>query len=193
MYLVCPRPWVRASGRVVRWPTAGVCRLGSATCTSSGNGTSGAGAGARSSSSVSSTVPVLVLVSMGFLRDLLDRLDHLAVTGAAAQVAGERVANLGHRRVRVLVEQPLGGHDHAGAAEAALQRPLVLERLLNRMEAIGGREPFDGEHVATVDLSREHQARVHDIPVDDDGAGAAVADVAAKLRASQVEAFTQQP
>src|SRR4030095_9617917 len=157
MYFVWPRPWSRASGRVVRWPTAGVWRLGSGTRTSIGNGTSGAGAGARSSSSASSSVPFFsttaVLVSMArplslrvVVRDRLDGFDHLAVTGAATQVAREDVADFGHRRIRILLQQPLGRHDHAGAAEAALQRSFFLERFLNRMEAIGRREAFDGQH-----------------------------------------------
>src|SRR6187200_504196 len=143
MYFVCPRPWSRPSGREVRCPTAGVWRLGSGTRTSIGNGTSGAGAGARSRASASSSVPFFsttaVLVSMdrplclrASVRDRLDGFDHLAVAGAATQVARERVADVGDRRVRVLIQQPLGRHDHAGAAEAALQRTFVLERLLNR-------------------------------------------------------------
>src|SRR4026207_11015 len=151
MYFVCPRPCSRQSGRGVRWPTAGGCRLGARTRASIGNGTSGAGAGARSSASASSSVPFFsttaVLVSMNrplrlraVVRDRLDGLDHLAVAGAATQVAREGIADVHHGRIRILVQQPLGGHDHAGAAEAALQRALVLERFLNRMQAIGGRE-----------------------------------------------------
>src|SRR4029079_17893670 len=139
----------RPSGRVVRWPTAGVCRLGFGTRTSIGNGTSGAGAGARSRSSASSSVPFFsttaVLVSMdrplclrAVLRDRLDGFDHFAVTGAAAQVARERVADVRHRRVWILIQQPLGRHDHARAAEAALERPFLLEHLLNRVEPIAG-------------------------------------------------------
>src|SRR5215468_1920016 len=151
MYLVWPRPWVRPSGRVVRWPTAGVWRLGSGTRASIGNGTSGAGAGARSRASASSSVPFFsttaVLVSMdrplclrAVLRDRLDGFDHLAVTGAATQVACESVADVRHRWVRILIQKPFGRHDHAGAAEATLKRSFVLECFLNRMEAIGGRK-----------------------------------------------------
>src|SRR5262245_8002936 len=194
MYFVCPRPWRRPSGRVVRWPTAGVWRLGSGTRTSIGNGTSGAGAGARSRASASSRLPFFsttaVLVSMdrplclrAVLRDRLDGFDHLAVTGAATQVARESVADVRHGRVRILIQQPLGRHDHAGPAEAALERPFVLERFLNGMEAIAGRKAFDGQHVAAVHLPCQHQARVHELAVNDDRAGAAIADVASEFGA----------
>src|SRR4030095_11199544 len=204
MYFVWPRPWSRASGRVVRWPTAGVWRLGSGTRTSIGNGTSGAGAGARSRASASSSVPFFsttaVLVSMdrplylrAVLRDCLDGFDHLAVTGAATQVAREDIADVRHRWIRVLIQQPLGRHDHAGAAEAALERPFLLERFLNGMEAIGVREAFDGQHVAPVHLPCEHQARVHEVAIDDDRAGAAIADVASELGARQIETLPEEP
>src|SRR6476659_4318549 len=204
MYFVWPRPWSRPSGRVVRCPTAGVWRLaGSGTRTSIGNGTSGAGAGALSSCSASSSVlffsTTAVLVSMdrplclrAFLRDRLDGLDHLAVTGAATEIAGQSVADFRHRRIRALVEQPFGRHDYAGTAEAALQRTLILERLLNRMETIGRRQPLDRQHVAAVRLSSEHQARIDEFAVHDDRAGATIADVAPKLGARQSETLAQQ-
>src|SRR5262245_34813728 len=203
MYFVWPRPWSRPSGRVVRWPTAGVCRLGSGTRTSIGNGTSGAGAGARSRASASSSVPFFsttaVLVSMdrplclrAVLRDRLDGFDHLAVTGAATQVAREGVTDVRHRWVRILIQQPLGRHNHAGTAEAALERPFLLVGFLDGMEAIHSRKAFDGQHVAAVRLPCQHQARVHELAVDNDRAGAAIADVASELGARQIETFPQE-
>src|SRR6266850_2771367 len=121
MYLVWPSPCRRASGRIARWPTAGVWRLASGTRTSRGKVTSGAADGARINSSTSSSddsfsaTTVFVFVSMGsvllarlrglrrrsiacrFLRYGLDRFDHLGVAGAPAQISGERVANLVER------------------------------------------------------------------------------------------------
>ena len=57
------------------------------------------------------------------------------------------------------------------------------------MQAIGGGEALDGQHVAAVDLAGEHQTRVHQLAVDDDRAGATVADVASELGARQIETF----
>src|SRR5881394_1026600 len=165
MYFVWPRPCVRPSARVARWPTAGVCWRASGTSSSMGRLTSGAGAGVRSKSSVSLRVLVFsataVLGSIGDVlspglcglgrrligagRGQLNRFNHLGVAGAPAQVAGETVADLLHRRLGILVEQRLGRHDDARAAEAALQGTKVFEDLLNRVQAIDGRQPFDGQ------------------------------------------------
>src|ERR1700693_3580886 len=53
--------------------------------------------------------------------------DDLVVAGAPAQVAGEPVARLGFARVRIAVQQGLGGDQQAGRAEAALERGMLKE------------------------------------------------------------------
>src|SRR4029077_10993675 len=45
----------------------------------------------------------------------------LVVTGAAAEMAGEPVANLGFGRVRIPFQQRLGRNENPGRAETALQ------------------------------------------------------------------------
>src|SRR5689334_15457033 len=47
-------------------------------------------------------------------RDLGDRLDHLGVARAPAQVAGDGVADVVLGRFRILREQRGGGHEDAG-------------------------------------------------------------------------------
>ena len=47
-------------------------------------------------------------------------------------------------------------------------------------------------HAAAVGLAGQHQAGVDRLAVDDHGAGAAVADVAAELGAGQIEMLAQQ-
>ncbi len=126
-------------------------------------------------------------------RGVLDRLDHFRVAGAAAQVAGKRIADLLHAGVGYFIEQRLGRQDHAGPAEAALQRRMLLERLLQRMQFIPGREPLDGQHLAAVGLTGQHQAGVDRLAVHEHGARAAIADVAAELGAGQVELIAQEP
>src|ERR1700761_9173450 len=59
------------------------------------------------------------------------RFHDVLVTGAAAQVAGQRPPDVFLTRVRVAVEQALGRHHHAGGAEPALQPVLLLEPLLD--------------------------------------------------------------
>ena len=60
--------------------------------------------------------------------------DDLVVAGAAAEVAGEPVARLGFRRIRIAVQQGLGRDQHARRAEAALQRRMLEEFPLQRVE-----------------------------------------------------------
>src|SRR5690349_6793326 len=57
--------------------------------------------------------------------DLLDRLHDIDVAGAAAQVAGEPLADLLLGGLWVLLDELENRHQHAGRAEAALQAVLV--------------------------------------------------------------------
>src|SRR5688572_8396384 len=63
---------------------------------------------------------------------LLDGLDDVHVPRAPAQVARDPLAHLLVGRLRVLLEEPGGLHDHPRGAEAALEPVTVPERLLER-------------------------------------------------------------
>src|SRR5207249_2196466 len=73
----------------------------------------------------------------------LDRLHDVVVAGAAAEVALELVADLLFRRLRIALEQLVGGHDHTRRAEAALEPVLLPEPLLDRMQLAVPREALD--------------------------------------------------
>jgi hypothetical protein len=62
------------------------------------------------------------------------RPDDVLVPGAPADLAGYRLADLVGGRIGVVIEQPAGGHQHAGRAEAALQPVAGGERLLHRVK-----------------------------------------------------------
>src|SRR5918997_1245928 len=64
----------------------------------------------------------------------LNRPHDGTVSGAAAEVAFHICDDGGFTRVRLPIEQALGGHDHAWGAESALEAILVDERLLQRMK-----------------------------------------------------------
>jgi|tagenome__1003787_1003787.scaffolds.fasta_scaffold20273636_2 hypothetical protein len=66
------------------------------------------------------------------------------------------------------------------------------ERLLHRMQAAGGRQPFDGGRLPILALGRERQARQHALAVEQHRTGAARALVAALLRAGQLELVAQR-
>src|SRR5262249_42515059 len=73
----------------------------------------------------------------------LDRADDVLVAGAAADLAGDRLPDDGLAGIRDAVEQPPGGHHHAGRAKAALQTMAGGEPLLHRVEPGATGEPLD--------------------------------------------------
>src|SRR6185503_8357296 len=77
-------------------------------------------------------------------------------------------------------------------AVAALEAVLRDEGGLKRVQLVAVGEALDGRHVGAVERHREQQARVRPAPVHEDGAGAALAVVAALLRAGQAEPLAQQ-
>src|ERR1700743_1022581 len=73
------------------------------------------------------------------------------------------------------------GADLPGRAVAALERVLGDERRLQRMQVAGLADAFDGGDLVAVVRHRQRKARVDAPAVDDHGAGAALAAVAALL------------
>src|SRR5450759_5332609 len=100
--------------------------------------------------------------------------DDLVVAGAPAKVAGEPVARLGFRRVRIAVKQGLGRDQQARRAEAALKRRMLEEFPLQRVEIMAPRQALDRLDRVTFGLDRKHQARADQATVDHYAAGAAV-------------------
>src|SRR5262249_17753632 len=126
------------------------------------------------------------------LRGILDRFDDVLVSGAPAQVAFEAVPYRAVVRVGVLGEQVDGLHDHAWRAEAALQRVVVAERLLDGVQRpVGWGQAFYGHDVAAIGLYGEHRAGFDAVPVEMNGARAAVAGVAAHPRPDLAEPVTE--
>ncbi len=88
-------------------------------------------------------------------------------------------------------EQVDRGHDHAGGAEPALETVLLPEGGLHRVEVVAVGEALDGLDLRAVGLDREHRAGLDGLAIDVDRAGAALAGVAADVRAGQVEILPQ--
>src|SRR5690349_24976210 len=105
------------------------------------------------------------------------------MAAAATQVAAERIADLGVGGMRVRREQGGGGHDHAADAVAALPRLLVDEGPLQRMRGLRGAEAFNGHDRLLRRRRDRHDAGSDRDAADMDGAGAALAEAAAELRA----------
>src|SRR5260370_37784639 len=88
----------------------------------------------------------------------LDGLDDEVVTGAAAEVPGQHLADLLARGRGPLAEKRAGAHDDPGGAVAALEPVRGPERLLHPMQAVGGSDAFDGGDAPAAGLDRRHEA-----------------------------------
>src|SRR6516165_10783428 len=120
-----------------------------------------------------------------------DGTNDLVVAGTAAEVAGEPVARLGLRWIRIAVEQRLGGNQQARRAEAALQRRMFQEFSLQRMQIVPARHALDRLNLVAFRLDRKHQACADQTAVERHAAGATVARAATLLAAGQIELVTQ--
>ena len=121
-----------------------------------------------------------------------DRIDDLVVAGAAAQHAADAVGDLGARRRRRAVEQVGCGHQHAGSADAALRGAVLQERAAQALGQPARANAFDGLDRRAAGLRRRHQAGAHLLAVEEHGAGAAVARLAADLGSGEAELVAQR-
>ena len=121
-----------------------------------------------------------------------DRVDDLHVAGAAAVVAAERLEHLvALDRAALALDQRGRGDDHPGRAEAALRGVVVVERGLHRRERLGLAEALERRDRRAVDRRDGRQARAARLAVDEHGARAAAALLAAGLRARDLELLAQ--
>src|SRR5262249_56103084 len=122
-----------------------------------------------------------------------DCRDDLCVAGAAAEVAGQCLSDLITRRERVSFQQRPRSQQHARRAVAALGSAELGERLLERVQLRGAAHPFHSRDLAVVELDREEEAAQLWLAVDQDGTGAALAQLATVLRPAQPQVFTPNP
>src|SRR4051812_41281125 len=145
--------------------------------------------------------------------DVRDRVDDLRVARAAAEVAGDRLAD------RVLVggaagvDVDAGGHQHPRRADPPLRGACVEERLLELVERRGlgrlwlprgrgarrwdarigaaRRKALDRSDEPSVDLADRHETGIDDLAVKHDRARAALPFPAALLRPGQAEILAE--
>ncbi len=114
-----------------------------------------------------------------------------AVARAAAEVARERLADVVVGRIGLARQQRRGGDDQAGSAEAALHGAGGDERALHGMQPPVGCKALDRHDLPPVGLRAVHEARAHELAVEQHRAGAALALLAGALGARQVEPLAQ--
>src|SRR5258705_4248280 len=126
------------------------------------------------------------------LGGLPHRLDNGVIAGAAAVVARQRLPDLPRARSRLSGQQILSGQDHARSAEAALERVLLRESLLEVEGLAGARHAFDRLDPAAIALDGQHETAPHDRAVHAHRAGAADAVLAADVGAGQLEPIAEK-
>ena len=110
-----------------------------------------------------------------------------AATGLAWPAHGQRQpprASRASRRRRIgdRVQERLGTEQQAGAQYPHGPGRVLEERGLHGMQGLRRAQPFHGLHAPPLDANRELQAGGHRAAVHEDGARAAAAGVAARLR-----------
>ena len=84
-----------------------------------------------------------LLSGLHFLCRIEHGANNLVVARAATQVARQPVAHLVFAGIWVVIEQSLGRNEEAGRANAALQRCVLEEFLLYRMQSLGRGKSFN--------------------------------------------------
>ena len=125
------------------------------------------------------------------------RVEHRAVDGtiarAAAQVAGERLADLVERRMGPGGEQRVSGqHDARGCRSRTALAPAVEHGLLDGAEPRSGAETLDGPDRGAMHLPHGNEAAQDEVAVDDDGARPALALAATLLDAGEAARLAQE-
>lgn len=113
------------------------------------------------------------------VHDAVQRIVDAVITRAAAEISLQHARQI----LQGLFIEGSGSHDHAGGAEAALERLRIQEGLLHRVKLTVLRQPLDGRDCAPLGAIGRHQTTVKRRAVEPDGAGAAIALIAALLHA----------
>jgi len=117
---------------------------------------------------------------------LHDRVDDLLVPGAAADVFVflEPCPHFFSRRLGVLQEQGVGGHDESGSAETALDGAQFHEGGLQGVKVIRGSDPFQRNDLAVFrDFRYFPRAGPYELSVENHRTGTADPSPAADLNA----------
>src|SRR5262245_7884927 len=122
----------------------------------------------------------------------MDGRPHLLIGAAAADI-GDVGVDVRIGRPGFLLEQRRDRHDHPGLAIAALRYVVLYPGLLHLVQRSALGEPFDSRDLLAFNRAHRHRARSHRHSVHVNGAGAALGDSAAVLRAGETYLFPQYP
>ena len=120
------------------------------------------------------------------------RGDDLAIAGAAAQHTAQRILHGSFAGGCVMGQQRRCRYQHARRADAALRGAVAQEALLQlARNRRCHRQSLDRCHRAAGHLAQRHQTGAARLAIDEHGAGAAIAGIAADLGAGQAQFVAQ--
>src|SRR2546427_4426971 len=124
-------------------------------------------------------------VAANSFRGLLDRLEYLEISRAAAKDSGEGLTDLRAGRRTVLIQERLRREEHGRRAVAALSGSQIGEGILKRVEARAVGHPFHRDDLRALALQPPNQAGQNGLAVQENRAGPAFAQLTAMLRPCQ--------
>src|SRR5262245_42301098 len=111
----------------------------------------------------------------------INRVAHLFVGSAAADVAAQAAFDFGRRRFRIGLKHGFHGDDESRRAEATLLGVEAGKSFRNSIELSAGNEAFGRADRLIAGFERHHAARVHRLAIEEHRAGAASAAIADTL------------
>jgi hypothetical protein len=121
-----------------------------------------------------------------------DRLHNILIARATANDPFKPFPDFFFRGVWILLQQSDSGHHHPGGAVPALQAVTFPKALLNGVKLRDVAEAFYSGHLTAFRLDGEDRTGLHGIPVQQDGAGAALAGVTPDVCARESERIPQE-
>jgi hypothetical protein len=120
-----------------------------------------------------------------------DGFANLVVTRAAAKIPHHPGTYFFVTRVWMPVQERFCTHHHPWRTDATLKPAMVDKRLLDWMQAIAIRQPFNSDNVCTVTPGGQLKTSAGQTAIDGDGARTANPNAAAFLGARQLEIIAQ--
>src|SRR5260221_264240 len=125
------------------------------------------------------------------LRACHHRVNDFRVTRTAAQIPGEPLPHLVRAQACGALEESVSRQQHARRADPALRRAVLDERVLQGRQPATISQSLDCGDLAALNLASGDQTTVHDLAVDQHGAGAALTFAAPFFGAREVEVLSQ--
>jgi hypothetical protein len=123
---------------------------------------------------------------------VFDRVDNLHVARAHTKITGQCFANLFFGWIGITLQKGVTGYDHSRRAVTALKSVVFDEGFLYRAQVTVLCQTFDSRDFTAIRLDREMETGFNNFAVEEHGAGAALADDAADVSASETNILAEE-